>query len=82
MSKTRVVVSVNCVFQLNSTAKKHIIILFNVQQRFPLNITLIGISAKATGQPQSLNTLSKNITYLESISLRNRLLTYWSVTMM
>lgn len=32
------------------------------------------------GHSQSLNKLCKKRTYLESISLRNRLLTYWSET--
>lgn len=41
--------------------------------------TLIGISAAATGHLQSLNTFDKKSTYLESMSLRNRLLTYWSM---
>lgn len=75
MSKTRVVISVNRIFQLNKYNEETYYYTIMIDNYFQI-ITLIGISANATGQPQSLNTLSKNITYLESISLRNRLLTY------
>lgn len=87
MSKTRIVIPVNCVFQLEKRIKT--LNFTNVQEQCDRIIcthrhalknqlyhTLIGMSANTTGQPQSLNTFDKNSTYLESMSLRNRLLTY------
>jgi hypothetical protein len=79
MSETWVIISINRIFQLNKYNEETYYYTIMTNNYFQI-ITLIGISANAMGQSQSLNTLSKNITYLESISLRNRLLTYWSVT--
>lgn len=50
------------------------------ENNYSILITLIGMSASGMGQSQSLNTFCKKSTYLESMSLRNRLLTYWSKT--
>lgn len=80
MSKTRVVISVNCVFHLYTTTNL-INICFKTKyydNKLFMFITLIGMSAIAIGHSQSLNILCKKRTYLESMSLRNKLLTYWS----
>lgn len=90
MAKARIVIAINSVVHLKNKKtrrcdnyllvlrRKGLRLTVNSKSNEQISITLIGMSALATGQPQSLNIFCKKSTYLESMSLRNKLLTYWS----